>query len=84
MAPLRSPDWSCGAASPNHRRVTDFIGLEKTMSIVFFRADYSDIHVVYFWHLHGLNIAAAILAVGVLKPWRHKVIAGFNDVPVNN
>jgi hypothetical protein len=36
MAPLRSPDWSCDAASPNHRRVTDCIGLEKTMAIVFF------------------------------------------------
>jgi hypothetical protein len=51
---------------------------------MFFPANYIDIDVVYFWHLQGLNIAAAILAVGVLKPWRHKVIARFNDVPVNN
>ena len=30
------------------------------------------------------NIFAAIFAVGALEPWRHKVIAGFKNVPVNN
>ena len=30
------------------------------------------------------NILAALLAIGVLKPWRRKVIAGFNDIVHKN
>ena len=30
------------------------------------------------------NILAALLAIGVLKPWRRKVIAGFNDAAHKN
>ncbi len=32
----------------------------------------------------GANILAALLAIAVLKPWRHKVIARFNSVPIKN
>jgi MFS transporter, OFA family, oxalate/formate antiporter len=32
----------------------------------------------------GANILAALLAIAVLKPWRHKVIAWFNGSPGGN